>query len=29
MSKDCQSLDIKESDIEKQEVVGGELDAQS
>lgn len=29
MSKDCQSLDIKESDIERQEAIGGDLVAQN
>lgn len=29
MSKDCQSLGIKESELERQEVVGRELDAQN
>lgn len=29
MSRDCQSLGIKESKLERREVVGRELDAQS
>lgn len=29
MSRDCQSLGIKKSELERQEVVGREMDAQS